>query len=702
VSLFGAEKVSILNRFWREMAPIPGRMETTLRFALASALATLLLLILQAPLIFYAPSLFMLFLVSHDTPFHCFQGLATCVSFATLGTASALLLVIATGNEPVARVVGLGVFTFLATFLFRACTMPLAPLSFGCLAYMTLSLWENHLRAEKILHLSLWPMGTLATVAASGVVVDYLFNRSDPLLALRREIKARCAALEQLFQLCATRADSNRIDNQCAIVRRYAVTGEGQLHILLERISKRETCSHAEFRHLKAMTLVLDRVLTLGASFAVSNKFEVVNPARLQRISEAIAAAGEKHLEKVNDILGDTPGGAVAVAGVETPLPGELDQIERTLRHLGDSAQSSVAEPATEGPEAPSGSANSFFKNLFLPDAFTNYDYFMYALKLSVCATICFVLYNALKWPGIGTAIYFTVYFTGLSTTGASNRKLLFRVIGSAIGGMILGIGCLVFVFPNIEGVPGFLLVLAALSALGAWVAASPYFGYIGLQITYAFNLLAFERFGAPDQMTPARDRLLGIALGFLVLFVIFHQVRPERTVDTMRRLLARLLRAQAEVISLLDMEPNAATDARMAAIKKQIAADVANLQSFADVVTYEFPPDRATDVRLSNELVNAVTSAADLLICVRAWPQELDGNQRSECLKKIRNTLEDGLRNLACSLEQFLEVQPEAPQKLETAFENCRNMAPVCVSKAIDTYRELQMACTGIVRLAA
>src|SRR5208283_3822864 len=110
-----------------------------------------------------------------------FKDLFTCVSFAALGTASALMLVIATGNHPVARVVGVGVFTFLATFFFRACAMPLAPLSFGCLAYMTISLWENHLRAERILHLSLWPVGTLATVAGSGVLVDYLFNRSDPL-----------------------------------------------------------------------------------------------------------------------------------------------------------------------------------------------------------------------------------------------------------------------------------------------------------------------------------------------------------------------------------------------------------------------------------------------------------------------------------------------------------------------------------------
>src|SRR5208283_3282652 len=68
-SLFSAQRVSELDRFWREMAPVPGRMDGSLRFALASALATLVLVIEQPAVGFIAPSLFMLFLVSHDTPF---------------------------------------------------------------------------------------------------------------------------------------------------------------------------------------------------------------------------------------------------------------------------------------------------------------------------------------------------------------------------------------------------------------------------------------------------------------------------------------------------------------------------------------------------------------------------------------------------------------------------------------------------------
>jgi len=687
VSLFSGENVSELDRFWREMAPVPGRMAGTLRFALTSALATLLLLILRPPVGFIAPSLFMLFLVSHDTPFDCFRDLLTCVSFAALGTASALLLIIATGNHPVARVVGLAVFTFLATFFFRASAIPVGALSFGCLTYMVISLWEYQIRAEKVLHLSLWPLGTLATVAGSAIAVEYLFNRSDPLLAWRREIEARCSALEQLFQLCATHADAQQIEKQSSIVRRYAVTGDGRLHVLLERISKRNLCSSAEFRKLTTTTLMLDRLVILGAGFATHNNLQAVDPARLERISRAVVAVGEGHLEKAKDILGDA----------RTSLPDELDRIEQTLRHGAESMETGESEPSQAPPTSRWWKPRP--KRLLLPDAFTNVDYFMYALKLSVCATICYVIYNGLGWPGISTA-FFTVYFTGLSTTGASNRKLLFRVIGSTIGGLILGIGCMVFVFPNIEWVTSFLLVIAAIAFLGGWISASPYFGYIGLQIAFAFNLIAFERLRAPNQMTPARDRLLGIALGFIVMFFIFHQVRPERTVDTMRRLLAHLLRSGADLVRLLGKDPTAETEAQIAATRQQLRAGVVTLRSFADVVKFEFDPDRAADMKLSDEILNAVTSATDVLLGVPTWPMKFGGDQQTAQLQDIRIALENGLREMASLLEQLPREQQPAAQ--EPIFDRPRSSLPVSITKTIDSYRELKMVCSGILRATA
>ena len=690
MSQFSAEHVSELARFGREMAPVPGRMAASMRLALTSALATLLLLILQPPAGFIAPALFMLFLVSHDTPQRCLKDLLGLLGAGALGTAAALLLMGLTQDHPVARIVGLAVFTFLSAFFFRTSVIPGLPLGFGCLTYMVISLWEYRIRAETILHLSLWPMGVLGVVAFSAVVVEYLFNHSDCLAALRCEIRARCIALDRLFHMYALQAEPESIAEQAAIVRRYAVTGASQLHVLLERLSRTQGCTAAEWKHLKTITLALDRILVLGAGFAVHRDAETVDPARTRRIAEAIVAAEEGRFTDVQSILPDPP-----AAGQS-----ELDRIEQTLRYLGTPTEVDPAESGTEGRQRSATSWKDTLKCLLIPDALTNDNHCLYALKLSLCATLCYVFYNALGWPGISTA-FFTVYFTGLSTTGTTNRKLFIRIIGSTIGGMILGIGCLVFVFPNLEGVQGFLLVIFAVSALGAWCAASPHYGYIGLQIAFSFNLLAFERLHAPDQMTPARDRLLGITLGFLVMFFIFHQVRPERTVDTMRRLLARLLRAQADLVRLFAAEPDAIASARIAEIRKQIASMVPNLPYFAHAVKFEFPPDRAADMMVSNEILNAAATSGDLVFCVHAWPQTMENTNDADRLALARKMIERGLCDLACRLERAPETPEQGPGGLEAASDPPTSGLPVCIAKAIYNLRELQMACDGIVRSA-
>ena len=68
----------------------------------------------------------------------------------------------------------------------------------------------------------------------------------------------------------------------------------------------------------------------------------------------------------------------------------------------------------------------------------------------------------------------------------------------------------------------------------------------------FSFYLIAFEGFSAPTQMTPARDRLIGIFLALIVMWMIFHQLHPERTVDKMRHGLARLLTIEADLMSRL------------------------------------------------------------------------------------------------------------------------------------------------------
>jgi multidrug resistance protein MdtO len=678
-----------LSDFRREMAYSPARLAGALRFALTVAMATLLLLILQPPPYAIAPSLFMLFLVSHETPFNCFKDLVTCVAFAGVGTVATLCLIATTGNAPMARVLGLAVFTFLSAFFFRTSTVPIAALATGCLSFMVISLWEIQIPAEKVLHLSLWPMGTLSVVAGCAIAVEYLFNRNDPLPILQREIRARFDTLEQLIFLWATKASDKQFQNQSAKVRRYVLVGQGRMNSLLHQVAERQARGASVPRNLPTTILLLARLLDLGAALTIHGASEENEPARLERIRHALAAAREGRLEQIKTILGDS----------RAQISGGLDRFEQTLRNLGEEAESSSVNPAHTVTDS---AAMRGHRSWLVPDAFTNPAHFLYAFKLSLCATICYVIYNGLKWPGISTA-YFTVLFTGLSTTGASNRKLLFRIVGSIIGGLILGIGCTAFVFPNIESVTPFLLVIAAVSFIGAWVAGSSYYGYIGLQIAFSFNLIAFEGFSAATEITPARDRLLGILLGLIVMFFIFHQVRPEHTVDTMRQSLARLLAMEAELVRQVNLEPvTAIPSARMLELRAQIERIVAAIQGLSDVVKYEFEPDRTGDMIVSQEILNAVSTSANLLLSLQVEPGQVTTESERSALTAFHGRLENGLRELARHLAQVSLRNANPAQQSGRALELPWGDVPKSGEKTIDSFRELQMLCESIVATGA
>ena len=167
-----------------------------------------------------------------------------------------------------------------------------------------------------------------------------------------------------------------------------------------------------------------------------------------------------------------------------------------------------------------------------------------------------------------------------------------------------------------------------------------------------------------------------------------------------MRRLLARLLRAGSDLVRLLGMESTAERDAQIAGIRKQLSAGAANLRTFADVVKFEFDPDRAASMRLSDEIMSAVANAADVLLGVPSWPQKLNGDKQTAQLNDVRNALENGLRVMASSLQQLPSEQQ--PALLEASLEESSDTFPVAVAKTIDSYGELKMVCAGILRSAA
>ncbi|KVZ34048.1 FUSC family protein [Burkholderia ubonensis] len=181
-------------------------------------------------------------------------------------------------------------------------------------------------------------------------------------------------------------------------------------------------------------------------------------------------------------------------------------------------AAGNAAEPAAP-PPAPRG-------GFFLPDARTNPDHIRYALKTTVAAMFCYLLYSQLDWSGIHTC-FITCYMVSLGSTAETVEKLTLRIAG-CIAGALAGTAALVFVVPLLTSI-GHLMALVFVGAgLAAWVAfGSPRIAYAGFQIAFAFFLCVIQGAGPGFDLTLARDRTIGILLGNVVVYLVFTRIWP-------------------------------------------------------------------------------------------------------------------------------------------------------------------------------
>jgi multidrug resistance protein MdtO len=285
-----------------------------------------------------------------------------------------------------------------------------------------------------------------------------------------------------------------------------------------------------------------------------------------------------------------------------------LDRVEAALHALltmpTDAAQMGnkelVAMPVRKAP-------------FFIPGAVGRNDTIAFGLKISLCATLCYVIYNAVDWPGISTAVI-TVIVTGLSSSGAIKQRLFFRLIGSIVGGLILGLGAISLLFPHMDSITSLVVLVGFVAFISAWTAAGPRFNYVGLQMAFSFYLVAFENFSAPTELAPARDRLIGILVALLVMWFVFDQIWPVRTVTVMRQGLAGILKTVASFLRLIEPRPDPKDLLLQAdALRDQIGKTVVSLRSMNDAVDYEFGVDREQHVRTSEMILRTALTAGTL-----------------------------------------------------------------------------------------
>ncbi|WP_294253871.1 FUSC family protein [uncultured Sphingomonas sp.] len=284
-------------------------------------------------------------------------------------------------------------------------------------------------------------------------------------------------------------------------------------------------------------------------------------------LREALAAALAPTLRAMAAILA---GGGYPI-GIDAPwwpseVPADLAPALATVTDAITGFATTPAPPPTSGHAEKAG--------FFVPDAFTNPAHAEYAVKVTIGAMLCYLLFALWDWPGIHTAMI-TCYIVGLGTAAETIEKLSLRIAGCLVGAA-LGLATLVYVLPAITTITGILLVVAAGMFLASWVAAGDArISYAGFQLGFAFLLCTLQGHGPEFDLSVSRDRVLGVLLGTGISYLLFTRLWPVSMAGTIDPAIARL-------VVLLHRAASAAGDARAALVVQAMAAATAIRRSIA------------------------------------------------------------------------------------------------------------------------
>ena len=169
-----------------------------------------------------------------------------------------------------------------------------------------------------------------------------------------------------------------------------------------------------------------------------------------------------------------------------------------------------------------------------------------YALKLGLCGVLGYIIGIVSQHVEM-TTILTTVVITTLPTYGAEFRKMVLRIAGAAIGGVI-SLLAIIIVSPNFHTLPVYLISLFAVFYVSAYSSlASGRIAYAGKQIGTTFALVFAGLSPSIDIYGPLW-RIWAILLGTCVVAAIAFSLWPEFSGDS---LLPRLRRVIADTLAL-------------------------------------------------------------------------------------------------------------------------------------------------------
>ena len=317
------------------------------------------------------------------------------------------------------------------------------------------------------------------------------------------------------------------------------------------------------------------------------------------------------------------PAACVPPTQPSTQPPTQPPAVRQAWRALSAMGGDAAAMPAPQPAEP-----------FMAPDAFSNPEHVRYAIKTTAAALICYLIYSALDWQDIHTAMI-TCYVAALGSVAETTQKLMLRIIGCLIGAA-MGVGAILFLIPHMSSVGSLMVLVFAGAFVAAWVAVdSERVSYAGVQIALAFMMTVLQGFGPSIDMSVAMDRVIGILLGNVVLYLVFTLLWPVSVGRRVREDFGRALEGLAKMARLGEGGRDQAV-----AQASVVAGQLAGIRRALGLATLEPRALRLDSARL-RELI-AVTQSVQAL-CMRLL---IDAPEPDEALAARLEVMAHAVRN--------------------------------------------------------
>jgi multidrug resistance protein MdtO len=455
-------------------------------------------------------------LISRESPRATLNSAGTVLLLAAAGVAYIVVSVQFVISVPLLHFLWNIGSLFLAFYALTVLTNYGGFVGFALVISIAVSIWDRHLPAGTNVADTLWLslVAFIAVAVTSGV--ELVFGRKRPGDDIVVPVADRLAAIHSVLVCYSERRPDQATEDK---IIRLGVLGSSTLRRALRR-------SDYSPQYRAQMSAVVGLVGTLvditTALTQLSFDPSAIDRDHLRNLAATVASI------RADLVSRRIPGSIQVNTEVNTeakphrvPL---LREMENTIALIPQAfaGSQSMDEYHIDENQAPSEEVPR--SKLFAADAFTNPEHLRFALKGWFAVSACYVIYNAIDWPGMAIPVMLTCFLTAVSTIGTSRQRQVLRFAGFVVGGLAIGMSAQVFILPYIDSIVGFTVFFVVVTALAAWfMTSSPRLSFFGLQLGAVFYVINInQKFARETSLSVARDRVAGVCLGLLMMWCEF------------------------------------------------------------------------------------------------------------------------------------------------------------------------------------